>query len=414
MTLATVPTQTVQELTQAAGKNMKLKNLLFKNIVIPRLTRDPEKAAWIPAYIGMAAIILLVISHLVSPITTTAQQSPLQIQFSPNNATLKTGDEQIITLRLESPEKISALDLKFSTSGSLEITDFRDSLTTNNNLNPFEYKLVKESVQTPEASYIFTTANLPTSVTLYIKIKGSITGESKLTIDYNNSQVTNGNGSLLQIQPNQSAAFSLNQTQSSPNFIDPNSLPSLNYPSSAAIVNLKLKLYGALPKAVTNLKGTIVAVGRNGDSKNETQPEQINLSQNPDGTFSGKAAFPNFKDGTKFSLMIKVDKYLLRRICDASPFEAKPSEYTCKDPSLTIRQGDNSFDFSKVSLLPGDLGLIDGVLNGYDLSIVRNNLGQSSKESTALADLNYDGIVNDKDFEIITTVAGNTNRKADD
>lgn len=406
---------------------MKLNNLSLKQSVISclressglpgALTRNPgNKPTGSLIKSGMTLLLLAFLSlttYYVIPDTAFSQQSPLSIQFSPNNAALKTGEEQIITLKLESPQKISALDLKFQTSGSLEITDFRESLTTDNNLNPFEYKLVKENTQNPGASYIFTTSNLPTSVTLYLKIKGSITGEGKITLDYNNSQVINGTGNLLQIAPNQSATYNLNQTQSSPDFLNESTLPPINYPADTAQINLKLKLFGALPNNVTNLKGTVVAVSRNGETKYETLPQQINLSQNPDGTFQGRVAFPDFRDGTNFSLMIKVDKYLLRRICDTSPSEQNPGSYICTDPSLTIRQGQINFDFSGVSLLPGDLGLIDGLLNGYDLSIVRNNMSQNSKESISSADLNYDGIVDIKDFEIITKVAGNTNRKAD-
>jgi hypothetical protein len=112
--------------------------------------------------------------------------------------------------------------------------------------------------------------------------------------------------------------------------------------------------------------------------------------------------------------MLKVDKYLLRRICDTLPMESKVGSYHCTKHSLTIRTGqDNTIDFSGISLLPGDLGIIDNVLNGYDLSIVRNNLDKNQSENVNLADLNYDGQVNLKDFEIINFIAGNTSRKAD-
>ena len=411
MTPATALTPTVVVQTVAVGNINNMKKLTHHSREGGNpINRSSLRNKFLPV-LAVLILSLSLISYLISPINTTAQQSPLSIQFSPNNAQLKTGEEQIITIKLESTEKISAVDLKFQTSGSLEITDFRDFLTTDNNLNPFEYKLVKENPS--GASYIFTTSNLPTSVTVYLKIKGSVTGEGKITIDYNNSQVINGTGNLLRIDPNQSAVYNLNQTQSSSDFINESSLPPINYPNDTAQINLKLKLFGALPNGVTNLKGTVVAVGRNGETKYETQPQQINLSQNSDGTFSGRVAFPDFRDGTNFSLMVKVDKYLLRRICDTTPSEQEPSEYICTDPSLTIRQGQNNFDFSGISLLPGDLGLIDGLLNGYDLSIVRNNISQNSKESISSADLNYDGIVDLKDFEIITKVADNTNRKAD-
>lgn len=379
------------------------------------INKSTLRNKFLPAIMALTFSLLSLTTYYLIPNTVSSQQSLLGIQFSPNNAQLKTGEEKIISIKLDSPEKISALDLKFTTSGSLQITDFRDSINTNNNLNAFEYKLVKKDLTTtnPGVSYILTTANLPDSVTIYLKIKGSITGEAKLSIDYNKSQVISKNGSLLQITPNQAAVFALNQTFSSADFINLNTLPQINYPSSAAQINLKLKLYGALPNSVTNLKGLVVAVGRNGETDFETIPQQINLNQNPDGTFSGRVVFPDFQNGTNFSLMIKIDKYLLRRICNMNPTENNPSGYVCTDPGLTIRKGQNTFDFSKVALLPGDLGQIDGLLNAYDLSVVRNNLGKADDLSLALADLNYDGIVDIKDFEIITRVADNTNRKAD-
>ena len=138
------------------------------------------------------------------------------------------------------------------------------------------------------------------------------------------------------------------------------------------------------------------------------------MTTQDNGLFTGTVAFPDFKDGNKFSLMIKVDKYLLRRICTPGPSETKIGGYVCTVPELTIRKGeDNSFDFSKVSLLPGDLGLTDGILNGYDLSLVRNNLNKNTPEAVGLADLNYDGTVDKKDFDIISSSASNTNREAD-
>lgn len=359
----------------------------------------------------------LPIAYYLSPTLTTAQQPPLATIFSPASGDLKTDEEKIIKLTLSSDSQISGLTLKFQTSGGLTVTDFRDALETDNNLNPFEYKQLSETsgVSNPEVSYIFTnpTQNLPKVINLYMKIKGTTTGQGKITLDYNTSQVLTGSGNLSQIAPNQSAEFNLNLNQSSPNFIDLSSIPAINYPSNTATINLKLKLLGSAAAAGTKLKATAVAVGRVGDAKYETPIREFDLFAVGNNLFSGTVAFPNFKDGTKFSLMLKVDNYLLRRICASDASETKPGEYSCADPKLTIRQGNNSFDFSGVSLLPGDLGQTDGLLNGYDLSIVRNNLNKNTKEAVSLADLNYDGQVDQKDFDLIQFVAGSTGREAD-
>lgn len=357
----------------------------------------------------------LLLTLYSSPFNTHAQQSQLQTLFSPASGDLKINDEKVIGLSISSDSKISGFDLKFATNGPLSVTDFTGEPEFDNNLNPFDSKQIKEEISgsSSRVAYVFTTPfeNLPKSVTLYLKIKGASQGKGEITLDYNNSQVLNGQGQTFQVTP-LSASYNLNPNQSSPAFINPSSLPPIRYPDTTAIVKIKTKLYGAGP-AKENIKATTVAVGRIGEGKYETTPQILSLTPNPDGTYSGTAAFPNFKDGNKFSLMVKADKYLLKRICNPDPAESKAGEYVCTEPNLTIRKGENSFDFSKVSLLPGDLGLTDGVLNGYDLAIVRNNLGKNEAEAVALADLNLDAIVDLKDFTIIEFIAGNTSRKAD-
>ena len=260
----------------------------------------------------------LPLTYYLSPTLTTAQQPPLTTLFSPSTGDLKTDEEKIIKLTLSSDNQISGLTLKFQTSGGLTVTDFRDALETDNNLNPFEYKQLSENSggPNPEVSYIFTnpTQNLPKVITLYMRIKGTTTGQGKITLDYNTSQVLTGSSSLSQIAPNQSAAFNLNRDQSTPNFIDLASIPAINYPSTTANINLRLKLFGSAAAARTKLKATAVAVGRVGDAKFETPIREFDLTAAGNNLFSGTVAFPNFKDGTKFSLMIKIDNYLLRRI----------------------------------------------------------------------------------------------------
>lgn len=362
-------------------------------------------------------VLLLSITYSLQPTPSSAQQnSPISI--TPQDADLKINEEKIIGINLNSSSGISGFDLKFTTSGGLTITDFRDQPSFDNNFDLFNARNVAREINGSNSriGYVFTspTSNLPKTVTLYTKILASSGGSGKITLDYNNSQVLDGNGQIVAITP-LTASYNLNPTQSSNTFFDQATLPQIRYPDSAAVVNLKLKLFGAdVNPKISSIKAIAVAVGRIGEGKYETEPQQFDLNPNSDGTFSGKVAFPNFKDGNKFSLMIKADKYLLRRICDPNPSEAKVGAYNCTSPKLTIRKGEpNSFDFSKMSLLPGDLGIADGFLNGYDLNIVRMNLGKNITESVALSDLNYDGIVDQKDFEIINTIASNTKRQGD-
>jgi len=361
-------------------------------------------------------LLLSILYSLFSIPSSQAQQSGL-ISVSPNSADLKINEEKIIALNINSASKISGFDLKFQTSGPVGVVDFINDLGFNPAFDPFNVRQVNETIEgsNSRVAYIFTgsSANLPGNVTVYIKLSSSSSGQGKISLDYNNSQILDGSGQPLQVTP-LTATFNSNPNQSSAGFIDSAALPKPTYADTTAVVNIKTKLYGAGVYPNGKIKAIGVIVGRIGEGKYETLPQGFDLISNSDGTFSGTVAFPNFKDGNKFSFMLKADKYLLRRICDTLPTEPKTGGYRCQTPSLTIRSGqDNTFDFTGIALLPGDLGISDGILNGYDLGIVRNNLGESDKENLGLADLNYDNVVDQKDFAIIQYVAGNTGRRAD-
>ena len=52
----------------------------------------------------------------------------------------------------------------------------------------------------------------------------------------------------------------------------------------------------------------------------------------------------------------------------------------------------------------GDLPQQDGLVNSYDISLVRNNIGVAGSQHPAvlaLADLNLDGIVDSQDYSLV-------------
>ncbi len=353
---------------------------------------------------------MLVVSFM--PAKLSAQQSPLNLTISPSQATLNLNEEKIVKITLSSPDKISGFDLKFQTSGPLKITGFINELETNNNYNPFNAVQVKKNItgSNSEISYIFNSpqSTLPETINIYAKVEAATAGSGKISADYQNSQSINGAGNIFPILPYSVNIISHNG-QSSPDFINSSTLPKPQYPADTAFLNVTFNLFGAL-NANGNLKAAAVAVGRIGDEKFETNAQEFELTPLGKGLFKGRVAFPNFRDGNKFSLMIKADKFLLKRICSLEA-EKEIGAYRCSDPSLTIKKGENSFNFSGISLLPGDLGLTDGYINGYDLALIRNNLNNHTASPTA--DVNFDGQVNKKDLDIVSYILLTTSGKAD-
>ena len=352
------------------------------------------------------------------PIPLLAQQGEINIQITPSKADLKVNEIKIIKVSLTGTSSISGFDLYFKTAGGLLVTDVYDQLVSSNQAIRNTTRKVAEQIDSGglRVSYVFLdNNNLPENIDLYFKIKGSNLGEGTLTLDQSASQILTSNGDISKLQKSGSS-YKIISENSSNNFILADGLPAEIIPTASAVVSLKLRLLGinTYPGGpFKNLNGIVVAVGRVGDSALESQPVAITLVSDKKGIFSAKAIIPDFKDGNKFSLMVKVDKYLLRRICDTKPAEEKAGKYICINPSLTIKQGINSFDFSSIGLVPGDLGLPDGFLNGYDLGIVRNHLGKNNSEALKLSDLNLDGVVDKTDFDIISYSALNSSGEND-
>lgn len=104
----------------------------------------------------------------------------------------------------------------------------------------------------------------------------------------------------------------------------------------------------------------------------------------------------------EYRVYIKGPKHIQKRICIAAPEESLPGAYRCQeDKLLTLKLGKNQFDWSKITLMSGDIPPQDGVINSADLSYIKNNIG--SKDPTVLekADINLDGIVDAQDYSLV-------------
>lgn len=103
-----------------------------------------------------------------------------------------------------------------------------------------------------------------------------------------------------------------------------------------------------------------------------------------------------------YVILIKGPKHLQKKICNNAPNENTIGMYSCRNNTyLTLYEGENTLDFSSITLFAGDLPQQDGYLNSYDLSLIRNNLGKTDVESLRVADINLDGIVDSQDFSLL-------------
>ncbi len=178
----------------------------------------------------------------------------------------------------------------------------------------------------------------------------------------------------------------------------------VNGPSPSDL-HLKVKFQGALKKpqeVYNNMSVKVMTVSATG----EESEAKASFTSDDQGFWSGSPSLP-IRSGSGYSIYIKGPNHLQKRICDQNPTESVAGKYSCTTGGITLAaQGDNSFNFSNIYLLVGDLPTQDGIVNSYDISLVRNNLGKNDIETLKKADLNLDGIVDSQDYSLVIAALG--------
>ncbi|MCX7881495.1 MAG: dockerin type I domain-containing protein [Patescibacteria group bacterium] len=173
--------------------------------------------------------------------------------------------------------------------------------------------------------------------------------------------------------------------------------PTTTPAPESVTLNLKLKFQGILKKPTSTDKMNVkVKLG----GRQSADPKIVTFTSDNNGVWSGSVNF-NVTTGSGYLVYIKGPKHLQKKICDPLPTETVPATYHCGQGKITLSAGNNNLDFSGIFLSSGDLPNQDGVSDSYDLSLVRNNLGQRDDGALRLADINLDGVVNTQDYSAI-------------
>ncbi len=177
---------------------------------------------------------------------------------------------------------------------------------------------------------------------------------------------------------------------------------------SKVTLRMKVKLQGVNPATLSSQYNRLtfsVAIGGSTLSENTAYESSVFTSRGG-GVYEGQFAFdPSIiVPGDDYKILVKGPKHLARRFCIASPTGGFNYFCPAEAGKITLRQGLNTFDFSKVNLLAGDLpidNVQDGVIDSSDLTIVRQYLGSKLPDVIRVADVNFDGIVDTQDYILI-------------
>lgn len=163
-------------------------------------------------------------------------------------------------------------------------------------------------------------------------------------------------------------------------------------------IDLKLRLQCVVKKPKRNIP-VKVRIGLGDGGLPKTQYETVDMTFNENGQLVGKVFFDVQDFNKKHKLQVKHMMGMQKKVCDAFPKEDYPGAYSCDKGQILLKEGKNALDFTNIIMMTGDLPPDgqDGISNSKDLALVRNLIGKRDAESAALADVNFDGVVNGVD-----------------
>ncbi len=175
--------------------------------------------------------------------------------------------------------------------------------------------------------------------------------------------------------------------------------------TASVTLNLTLSFQGIkqAPASGENFMDVLVTLA--GGPQGQSIASTGTFAANSSGKWTGQVSFEGVTTGGGYRVMVKGPKHIQKKICDAAPSETSPGTYHCGDGDITINTGANIFDFSGVKLLVGDLPQQDGIIDSYDIALIRNSFCTTdnpnvctSSNILSKADLNLDGIIDTQDY----------------
>lgn len=165
-------------------------------------------------------------------------------------------------------------------------------------------------------------------------------------------------------------------------------------------VSIAMRLQGISthPKGADSIQMDISVLSEDKSIKKEATAQ---FRANEWGLWKGSVKFDQINLNNKYKISMKGEKHLKMVICENTP--AAPIEgtlYTCTNPAITFQTGKNDLNFENIILRAGDIADQNGVIDSYDLTYIRNNLGSSKQDVLIKADLNLDGILDTQDYAL--------------
>lgn len=180
--------------------------------------------------------------------------------------------------------------------------------------------------------------------------------------------------------------------------LTPTVAPTVTPPTGGwPILNFKVKFQGVASKRADQKVRVVVK-----KSALDKTFNNVNVVADDNGIYSGSVTLTDVPAGNNYRISIKGPKHLSRKFC-----ENNQAVRCVGAGKIALVGGANSLDFSKIVLEAGDLpnpnegAKQDGVANSIDYSLWKARIGKEDNDNLAVADVNFDGVVNQIDWQLM-------------
>lgn len=334
-----------------------------------------------------------------------AAETELAVEYEPLTPNFAAEQKSVVYAVFNAKnDSIAAAKVSIESTGGVTILDVLDPVDTENkplaNVKVVDKKVSAHTVS--ETILIVQSGSaLPSVIKVPVVVVGKKDKSGNLTLDIQKSQIVNANGVSYALQQSKKSMITFSQEGKTLSVV-PSPTP---LPANTMTLHITAKLQGTSP-TVTKLKSVsgvrVQLLNKTNNTVIAAPPQYITLNMNDAGMWEGNVSVTGMQPGNNYQLLIKGPKHLQKRICENTPTEQAAGTYTCNSSTMKLTTGQNEVNLSGVTLMSGDVGIQDGILNGYDLSFVQNIIRKTSSSSTEDGDINYDGKVNKIDYDLVT------------
>lgn len=345
---------------------------------------------------------IILFSVICSKNLVLASDTNVSVSYEPAAPNFSTGKQNVVTVVLRpTGGGISAATVVLHTTGGVKMVNVLDPLQLDNtplaNTKYISQEISEKSLKLT-LLVLRATSDLPTTIKIPVVVSGSKAGN--LQIDTKESQIIDGKGIAYTFSPTKASYITFSETGK--NSVAPPTPTQL--PENSLSVNLTMKFQGIKSSRLSTktMSGVKVQLAKGtGKTAQDSLPQFISVKVGTDGLWHGSVVFPNVKSTDTYAILIKGPKHLQKRICQNNPTEKTQGAYECVGGEIKLDAENKDITTSGITMMTGDIGLQDSILNAYDLSFIQNTIQKTGKNVSADADVNYDGKVNKIDYDLV-------------